>query len=369
MQTTTNRLIFGRSYRITISTKSYAAAEIFKSFELYPVTDRSQPAFEIEFRETLDQVQAPLARDPLTFERREDSFSFDFGPVATRFYPNFNGSGKIVASLHPLRGGLIGALKRVWHMEFPTLFDHIVQIVHELVLIPSTYMHHDLALLHAACITRNGKAALFSGTGGVGKSSTMLHLAKNKSFQFCSDDICAISSSATVFPNLAWPKIYGYNVSNKKTKDVVFNSIGLASKLHFYLKSAAKMPVRRKVSPLALYQHLLKDQANISSLTFLKREKCDSPRIEEISLACARDMSISIMETEYGVFHRVLEWEKYNALGIGESPFFTMDEIRIAWGKVHMSALQNCSIRKISIPLSAQFSDFRGLIEEIANEL
>lgn len=369
VQEVTNRLIFGRPYRITISSDSYAAPEIFKSFELYPLVECSQPAFEIEFRKNLDQERLPLACDPQLFERHEDSFTFDFGPVVTRFYPNFNGHGKIVACLRPVRRDFIGVLKRVRHMEFPTLFDHTVQIVHELVLIPSTYMHPDLGLVHASCIARNGKAALFCGTGGVGKSSALLHLAENKSYEFVSDDICAISLSGAVFPNFAWPKIYGYNFSIPSAKESVFKAIGLASKIHLRARLAVNMRVRRKVSPLALYDGLLADRARVSSVTFLKREKCTSPRIEEVSLASARDMGLSVMETEYTIFHRVLEWEKYNALAIRLSPFLTMDEVRKTWRAVYMSGLKNSSIKKISIPLSAQFVDFRDLIEEIANEL
>jgi hypothetical protein len=369
MKTVVTKLIFGKPYKFTVEEEVYASSEILEVINCYPSANESSGAFEIKFLQNISNEDRPLAVDPAAFRRYRDSFSFNFGSVDLRFYPGREGSGKIIANVAKPRTGVIGLIRRAWNMEFPTIFDNVVQIFHELILIPSVYLHSDLALIHAASVEKSGKALLFSGTGGVGKSSSILHFSKQEEFSFCSDDICVVSAKGEVFPNMAWPKIYAYNITDKYSKKLALNNRNLISRIHFNTRVFLGMSARRKVDPRLMYKKVLTNSAILAGILFLKRENVVRPKVAPISCSSASKMIIGIMETEYFVFHKLLEWENYNATSLGLPPLLTMEQVRSSWKQVLESFLETGSVEKLSIPLDNQFGDFSHLIQTRAEEI
>ena len=75
----------------------------------------------------------------------------------------------------------------------------------------------DLSLIHASgVVLSNGKAILLGGTGGIGKTSLELELCLNEKASFLTDDIAVIDKEGFLWPNLSFPKIYGYNLAGNK---------------------------------------------------------------------------------------------------------------------------------------------------------
>ncbi len=62
-------------------------------------------------------------------------------------------------------------------------------------------------LIHASVAVRDGRAVILSGEAGVGKTTLLLHLLKDRSFTFFSDDVCPLergSGRVFPFPRTAW---------------------------------------------------------------------------------------------------------------------------------------------------------------------
>lgn len=369
MNTIDVRQVFGKTYRFTIEDGTYASHEILEVLKSYPPAADRDDAFEVQFLKRLPDDDEPLAIDPVSFHRYHDSFSFNFGPINARFFPKAGGSGKVMASIRNPGAGWRRLLRRSLSMEFPTVFDDVVQLIHELVLIPSVYLHEDLALVHAAAIERNGKAILFSGTGGVGKSSTVLHFSKISGCAFISDDICVVSASGEVFPNMAWPKIYAYNVTDAYSKNLALENRSVISRLHFSLRNALGLSARRKVDPRRLYDRVVSSSAQLGGVLFLKRERVDSAQIAPMAIPTAAEMIIDIMETEYFAFHKLIYWDCYNAKSIGVAPLMDMVQIHASWEEVLKSFLETATVEKLSVPLRGQYNDFRHLIESRVNDV
>jgi len=91
------------------------------------------------------------------------------------------------------------------------------------MLIPSIYFNKNLAPVHCAGVSdHENRAILIGGTGGVGKTSLEMELCRNYGCSFINDDISVLDSDGWVYPNLAFPKIYGYNLENNDKVKIYF---------------------------------------------------------------------------------------------------------------------------------------------------
>ncbi|MFB3905230.1 MAG: hypothetical protein ACE15E_17405 [Acidobacteriota bacterium] len=62
-------------------------------------------------------------------------------------------------------------------------------------------------LVHASVAVRNGRAVILSGDAGIGKTTLLLHLLRDRAFTFFSDDVCPLertSGRVFPFPRTAW---------------------------------------------------------------------------------------------------------------------------------------------------------------------
>lgn len=256
--------------------------------------------------------------------------------------------------------------KKLHSMEFSTEIEQFEQLLHELILVPSIYLFKDIAPIHAASIGTPSGAVLVAGTGGVGKSSAMIALRGIEGNRFIADDISIISGDAIVYGNMAWPKIYGYNCAGNDMAHNILDGRSFIDKLHFNVRNKVNPSnVRRKLTPDKLYDVVSPGASPIRALYYLVREKVPEIAVSSLSIECAVEMSVAVMESEYAVFHRHLHWEEYNALAGESSPLITMGEIRKNWRTLFFSAFSQVQLYKVGIPLDIDHPHFQAEISRI----
>lgn len=116
---------------------------------------------------------------------------------------------QLIVTLELASEGIYRWVRNLIGPEFPNTFDSAIQIIHELLLVPSTFFLDGRAPVHGAAISVGGKAAVFSGTGGFGKSSALLRLAnlQRHDMPFMADDMPILGNTETLFGNMAFPQI------------------------------------------------------------------------------------------------------------------------------------------------------------------
>ena len=110
------------------------------------------------------------------------------------------------------RSPLMRGVRRMADMQYTSREERAGVIFHEWVAGPAAYWAPDMALVHASSFSDARGVTLIGGTGGTGKTSLALELCRRHGFRFVADDISFVGEDGHVWPNLAWPKIYGYNL-------------------------------------------------------------------------------------------------------------------------------------------------------------
>lgn len=352
------KIIFGKNYKF-ICNDSYASI-LVPSIELYPDGDNENIDLTIEVQ-NLSISSEILAQNPSTFQKFESSICYQF--YKGRIYWEVNRTtGKILVQLVtlPRKEGILGKIRKFRSMEFATEEEEFQQILHELVLVPSAYFFQNLSVVHSAAFIKDGKATVLAGTGGTGKTSALLSLRNNKNIAFAADDISIISSDGYIHPNLAWPKIYGYNLSTYITKAELLDGRNMVDKFQFNYK-VRKNPkkVRRKLKPNVLYQGYASSQTPIQNIFYLFRDDSTEMYISPLEKGKAIQMGIHIMKTEYNkIFHNYLDWDEYNSIALGVQPILNLNKVFENWKRNLNEALENVNIQLLHIPFKMPHEEY-----------
>jgi hypothetical protein len=262
--------------------------------------------------------------------------------------------------------------KFVNSMEYTSKAEMIGQICFEWFLVPSVYFDEHKCLLHAAgFVTDQGEGILVGGTGGVGKTTIELALCFNGSYQFLCDDIGVVGKDGQVYPNLAFPKIYGYNMENNPVlKAHVFKDRSLLDRGSWAYRYFAKGPkkVRRKISPKKIFKGYASDPVPFAKYAILLRENRDDIQVADIDKETAIDMSIDVMLTEYSHFHNHIQWHEYNHRVMDTPPILRLDETIARWKACMRTAFEDVRICTVRIPTAISHEKFMTEIPDIINE-
>ncbi len=258
------------------------------------------------------------------------------------------------------------------NIQFTYPFECIGQVFHELALIPSLhFFSEDLTVIHGSALEDpKGNAIIITGTGGVGKTSIELELGLEKNYKFLSDDMSLLDSRGKVWPNNAFPKIYGYNTEvNEKIEEKIFKNRNILDKFQWIMRKKRGQRVRRRVNPYIFFDKRISQGAKISKLFILFRGSYKSLSIEKIPAERVAEMNIEVMRSEYQQFYKHLYWYKFNCLGSGQSPQFDLDKLLNDWQKLQNTIFSKISCYLIKIPVGYSTlqldNDFIKILEEI----
>ncbi|WP_146140460.1 hypothetical protein [Zobellella endophytica] len=355
--------IFGKNFKFEVN--DTWVTELKETLLLYDdsLDNNIDVLIEVTTNESFYFVRS---NNPKSYKRSDDGFQADFGHVKVS-WSNID-KKPLKVSLHikdkrPLP--LIGFLKKLYSMEYPTTVEWFEQILHELVLVPCVYFLPDLAVVHAASISKNNECVLLTGTGGVGKSSALLSFIGDESISFISDDIVIVDSLGSVYSNFSWPKVYGYNCDGNALKEKILTGRGCLDRIHFYIKNKIdSSKVRRKIRPDKIFSSYLKTSCKLRGVYFLIREDVDSIKLSTLERNSSIKMACNVMNAEYQVFHKFIEWEEYNAAALGVSPLISMENVISKWKKV-MNGSFPILINKVSIPIDIENVEYQEKIKKI----
>jgi len=252
----------------------------------------------------------------------------------------------------------MGIMHRHKSREFPSALEAFEQFLWEIIIIPTVWSLDDRALIHAASFVISGNAFLVSGTGGVGKTSTLLAASAFPESSFLADDISVVDSDGTVYANGAWPKIYAYNLINSPRSDLeqlTFRDRSLWDQFWFKIQKAYRGPswARRKIKPTKLFsqegfQNL--DAARVTATIFLSVGTSPQPCLRQISPAQAATMATSVVAAEYAQVSTTVLYEEFNAAVEQRDPFWSSDQISRQQSSVLESFFQKHSVYLLRIP-------------------
>jgi hypothetical protein len=106
----------------------------------------------------------------------------------------------------------------------------------------SLFYWPDKSLIHASAVAKDGKAIIFTGTGNVGKTSTVLNLI-GRGYQYLSDDWLVVGNGIA-YPLPKTIHVFDYNLEDEETAKAV-----LGWKRHLYAPFFALMRWGRNHAP------------------------------------------------------------------------------------------------------------------------
>jgi len=256
-------------------------------------------------------------------------------------------------------------------VDFNSSIQAVGTLLHEMVLVPMTYFFDDLTIIHASSFKniKSGKVHVIGGTGGVGKTSMELLFCKKDDYSFISDDIAVVDSDGFIYPNLSYPKIYAYNVADdKEFEKIVLSNDNMMGKFQWFFikKLRGEKRVRRRLSPVKLYDTIEKEKVTISEYIVLSRNNLiDGIVVESIpNIDDSVDITFDVIHNEYNVFHDQIKWHEYNCIINNIQPIVKLDEVFKNSKIVLKQCLSSVDSKYIKLPKNMKHNDFMRDIEE-----
>lgn len=354
--------IFGRNYRIKIQSelRNKIYSNLNELMELY--LDAATKNDDIIFKIVDDFDQEILARNPGSHEETKRGFIIHYSKFSIHYTKSEE--NRLVCEIRPKiqKNYIVRYLKKLNNIQYDSVPERLAQIITENMLIPSIYFNEDLAPVHSAGVADpENRAILLGGTGGVGKTSLEIELCRNHEYSFINDDISVIDKDGWVYPNLAFPKIYGYNLKNNDdVKKIIFGTMPFHDKLAWHLKYKLLGPskVRRKISPELLYKGVLNKRVQLNKYFILMRENIPSITIEPVDPAVAADATLQVMKTEYSFFHTHLQWHQYNCELMGREPIIKVTDVYNRWKSLYLNVFEQVPVYRLVIPFKIDHDIF-----------
>ena len=338
---TTVELQFGRG----------PASEILRrEMSVYARTD-SSPEAVIRISPPV-HASRTLARNPSIHNVTDNGFVADFG----RYSVAWSKKEYISVDLVGYDEHRKNLLRKLANIEFAHPFEDIGRIFHEIVLIPTIFMYFSerCAIAHASAVrSRDGRGILVTGTGGVGKTSLMLSLVQHHGWQFISDDISFVGSDGTLWINGAYPKIYAYNVDeNDPLWSTLMRGRSLIDRMQWNVKRyAGRSRVRRRLDPRALGSNDVAQRVRLDTVYVICRRQVDKIRLERLPAEKTVDLSLSLLQPEYGVIVNHLHWHEFNLKALGKPSCITLGSVLSNMRNVLLNAYRMADCFLMSVPL------------------
>lgn len=249
-------------------------------------------------------------------------------------------------------------IRHVFDIQFYTQPEWAGQRLYEDILINMAFWDKNYFVLHGSGIAdNNGNVVIIGGTGGTGKTSTVLSMRNREDRMFVCDDLCPVTRTGQVYVNYDMPKIYAYNViGNPSMEKEILSDEGFISKVQWnVLKAGNPARVRRRVSPGKLYRLVPNEMTeNLHLHTYLilnRTMQVDKVVVSPISASHAAEITVEIMRTEFAKFASFLNYYKLN--GLYENANYVDSENCFQIWKQNMEVVfDNIQVKMVSIPFN-----------------
>jgi hypothetical protein len=290
----------------------------------------------------------------------ENGFGMKFDPIFIQWVFNPAPIHCSVCIQKKKKSPFHALISKILSMKY-FLLKAIGQILHELVLVPITYFFSGIASVHGSSVIYKDKAIIFGGAGGVGKTSTLLSLKKKKKIAFYSDDQFILDKMN------AYPKIYAYNVIDERVLEKsILKNYSMASKLHWHLwKRIDRSRVRRRISPLDLFDKHEKNEYPVSDYLIFNRCNKDTVQIRRIESSLASLLTLEIMKTELYRLNNHFYWHIYARSMQGKRVLFSLPDVFNRWKSIYIKAFHHTKTSIIDVLINIDYSYFKNRLLDI----
>jgi hypothetical protein len=261
--------------------------------------------------------------------------------------------------------------KKVRNIQNYHPYEHVGQIFHEGVLVPSLLLFSDdVAAVHASAVANDEGCLCFGGTGGVGKTSLLLSAVLKNNYKFYSDDIAFIDTKGMLWPNFAYPKIYAYNtIGQPDLLKKIFSVNGPIDRLQWEYKKRLRgnTKARRRVSPKIFFGETSSDPVKATDFLFLFRKNQNIYSVESIKSEKIQSMNLQVILSEYADLFRHVHWHETNSLVLDEEPIVSMEAFRKSYCLRLKKGLNETKMSVFNIPFNEGLVDFKKLLTLIEN--
>lgn len=242
--------------------------------------------------------------------------------------------------------------RKFFSAQFNSDEEMLGQYFHDLVLVPTLILTGLRSVIHASSVVLNKNHIAFGGTGGVGKTSLEIEHCYFGKAEFVSDDILIIDGNE-VYHNLAYPKIYGYNLEdNKPLKKDIFKEETVLSKFNWSLRHRilGSNKVRRRINPKHFY-NWNKSIPKQGQYYLLVRSNAKLVKPMPIDLKTVVEVNMNIIQNEFMLLFGQIKWYENNCKLSGITPLFSSDRIVKKLEESYTNYFGNRPITKIEIPI------------------
>lgn len=310
-----------------------------------------------------------IQKNPSIHSEIDNGFIAEFGNYKTAFYKK---NDKLVCELCIQSSGnkFFSLLRKIDNIEFSTREERVAQILFESILIPSLFFDEEKILIHSSGFVKDNKGILIGGTGGSGKTSLELELCLNQGYSFTNDDIAVVNSNAEVLPNLAHPKIYGYNlIDNNRLKKNLLKNKSLLDITQWHLKSKIldSSKVRRRLFLRDNFKYT-SQKIKLSKYFILMKEEREGIIAEKISSQKAAQLHLNVIIAEYNQLINNIYWHEFNSIANNREPILTYSRLRERWERNSQQILAQLDNYIIRIPFNIKHKDFLKSVSKLISD-
>ncbi|MED7818615.1 MULTISPECIES: hypothetical protein [unclassified Francisella] len=260
------------------------------------------------------------------------------------------------------------------NIQFTSHAEAIGQFIHELVFIPISILSSSTIAVHASSIynPQTNVVNIFGGTGGVGKSSTLLEHAHRYGVEskFLADDFTILNSDGDVVPNYAYPKVYGYNLVGKFSEMVSIKGLFNNFSWMFRRSVFGENRVRRRVSPKCLMGTDLLSSYGLSKCYYiLLKYNIDNITVVDVDIDKAAEISWNIVQNEYNqALFNYLVWCQLEIFLDNKTYIPSLAEVENNYKSKFKNVFKEMPIKVIKIPKSFNHEQvLSNIISEVEN--
>lgn len=362
-------LIFGKVVEISINHKLQKQIEedIQANFSLYPIPVKGKKSdIHITICNEFENIKI-ISQNPSIHLEITHGFIAKFMKYDVA-YQFIDGRLLVQIKLKTTNNKIIRYSRKINNIEYENIEGRISSIIHEIILVPATYFFDDFTLVHCFTFSKANKTIMVGGTGGSGKTSLGLEFCMNRGYKYVNDDIAVVHKSGLVWPNLAFPKIYGYNlVGNRKLKKMIFQNRNLADKLTWEIKYSllGSDKVRRKISPVTAFGSYQKEPVKLTGYYILSRVNEPEIRSDQLEHDKVAEVTSRIIQQEYFAFNNHVLWHEINCQINGTSPILKLSKIHEKMNKINYQIMRELSCKLIKIPIKINNAKYISEVTEL----
>ncbi len=354
--------IFGRDVAIQ-TTGTRAGRILLEELAAYPAASGT-PDLTVTVSASID---APLTGliNPASHQELDDGFIARLPGVALRArWRDGNLRGLDLST--PSRSGARNTVARWRNRQFTDPEEMVGQKFHEVAAVLAAMDSPGTFLLHATAVSVSGRAIAIGGTGGVGKTTIGVELCLRHGAAFLADDLTVVTSDGVVQPNLAYPKIYAYNLrGDAELFRRVFEGRPAGDRVQWSTKRWRNdLGARRRVAPDQLYGRT-GDPTTLSRYLLVVREHRPDLVVESVDAGTLARQTTDVLRTEVESVARHLWWHRYDRRILGSAPLLDVAAVFQRWEDGLERILGQVECQVVRVPATLPIEAYRARMSEL----